>query len=78
MTLFSDTFFALMHFFFLIQILRHMRHKGPLDPPEGCPDWVNIIIHQCWAYESVQRPPFLAIFDCLTSRYFKHSKCDVA
>jgi len=50
------------------EILPHMREKGPLDPPEGCPDWVYIIMHQCWAFDSTQRPPFLAIVDCLTSR----------
>ena len=27
-------------------------------------------MHQCWALKSEQRPPFLAIFDCLVSRYF--------
>ena len=48
----------------------HIRDNGPPDKPEGCPEWVYIIIHQCWAYVAQQRPPFLAIFDCLTSRYY--------
>nr|XP_058966526.1 tyrosine-protein kinase JAK2-like isoform X2 [Pocillopora verrucosa] len=50
------------------EILRHLRDNGPLEKPEGCPEWVYIIMHQCWAYVPQQRPPFLAIFDCLTSR----------
>ena len=54
-----------------------MRKKGPLDKPEGCPDWVYIIMHQCWAFDSLQRPPFLALFDCLTSRYLKNVNCFV-
>ena len=51
------------------QILAHQRDSYPLQRPECCPDWVYILIHQCWAFTSEQRPPFLAIFDCLTSRY---------
>ena len=54
----------------IFQILPHIRNHGPLSKPDGCPDWVYILMHQCWAYDSVQRPPALAIFDCLTSRYF--------
>ncbi|XP_074612250.1 uncharacterized protein LOC141866614 isoform X4 [Acropora palmata] len=50
------------------QILEHQRVSCPLDRPECCPDWVYILIHQCWAFKSEQRPPFLAIFDCLVSR----------
>jgi len=50
------------------QILPHIRDKGPLAKPEGCPDWVYIIMHQCWTYDPVQRPPFIAIFECLTCR----------
>lgn len=50
------------------KILPHIRDKGPLTKPEGCPDWVYIIMHQCWTYDPVQRPPVIAIFDCLTSR----------
>ena len=46
-----------------------MADEGPLGQPDCCPDWVYKIIHQCWAYDSTQRPPFLAIVDCLTSRY---------
>lgn len=46
-----------------------MRDVGPLDQPERCPIWMFIIMHQCWTFEPEQRPPFLAIFDCLTSRY---------
>ncbi|KAL9950623.1 hypothetical protein ACROYT_G043148 [Oculina patagonica] len=50
------------------EILPYIRDNGPLSKPEACPDWVYIIMHQCWAYQSMQRPPFIAIFDCLTSR----------
>ena len=53
----------------ILQILYHMREEGPLGQPEHCPKWVYNVLHQCWTYESEQRPPFLAIFDCLTSRY---------
>ena len=49
-----------------------MIDKGPMKQPEFCPNWVYLLMHQCWAFESVQRPPFLAIFDCLTSRYLKN------
>lgn len=57
------------------QILLHIRDKGPLTKPEGCPDWVYIIMHQCWTYDPVQRPPFIAIFDCLTSRLVDLCHC---
>ncbi|XP_078353413.1 uncharacterized protein LOC144638109 isoform X2 [Oculina patagonica] len=50
------------------EILPHLREIGPLAKPEGCPNWVYIIMHQCWTYDPVQRPPVIAIFDCLTSR----------
>lgn len=50
------------------EILPHIRDNGPLAKPDDCPEWVYIIMHQCWAYFPQQRPPFLAIFDCLTSR----------
>ncbi|XP_015759023.1 PREDICTED: uncharacterized protein LOC107338306 [Acropora digitifera] len=50
------------------QILEHQRVSCLLDRPECCPDWVYILIHQCWTFRSDQRPPFLAIFDCLVSR----------
>ena len=61
----------------MFQILPHIRNHGPLSKPDGCPDWVYILMHQCWAYESVQRPPALAIFDCLTSRYnFERGEID--
>ncbi|XP_068725930.1 uncharacterized protein [Montipora capricornis] len=50
------------------EILPYQRDSGPLSRPECCPDWVYILMHQCWAFDSKQRPPFLAIFDCLTSR----------
>lgn len=49
-----------------------MIDKGPMKQPEFCPNWVYLLMHQCWAFDSVQRPPFLAIFDCLTSRYLKN------
>ena len=51
------------------QILPYMCDKGPLEQPKDCPHWVYIIMHQCWAFKSVQRPPFIAIYDCLTNRY---------
>ncbi|XP_022781529.1 uncharacterized protein LOC111322654 isoform X1 [Stylophora pistillata] len=50
------------------EILPQIRDNGPPTRPEGCPEWVHIIMHQCWAYVPQQRPPFLAVFDCLTSR----------
>ncbi|XP_068675220.1 uncharacterized protein [Montipora foliosa] len=50
------------------EILPYQRDSGPLSRPECCPDWVYILMHQCWAFDSMQRPPILAIFDCLTSR----------
>lgn len=46
-----------------------MKENGPLDQPSGCPDWVFILMHQCWTYEPMQRPPFIAIIDCLSRRY---------
>lgn len=49
-----------------------MRDGRPLSKPKGCPDWMYIIMHQCWTHDSVQRPSVLAIFDCLTSRYFRN------
>lgn len=46
-----------------------MREVGPLTQPDGCPDWVYIMMHQCWTFDPIQRPPFIAILDCLSSRY---------
>ncbi|XP_068675843.1 uncharacterized protein [Montipora foliosa] len=50
------------------EILPYQRDNGPLSRPKYCPDWVYILMHQCWAFDPKQRPPILAIFDCLTSR----------
>ncbi|XP_022781523.1 uncharacterized protein LOC111322652 isoform X3 [Stylophora pistillata] len=50
------------------KILDHMKENGPLDQPSGCPYWVYILMHQCWTYEPVERPPFIAIIDCLSRR----------
>ncbi|XP_068725933.1 uncharacterized protein [Montipora capricornis] len=50
------------------KILPYQRDNGPLNKPKCCPDWIYILMHQCWAFDSKQRPPFLAILDCLTSR----------
>ena len=53
----------------ILQILDHMKENRPLDQPSGCPHWVYILMHQCWTYEPTQRPPFIAITDCLSRRY---------
>lgn len=50
------------------KILDHMKENGPLDQPSSCPHWVYILMHQCWTYEPTQRPPFIAIIDCLSRR----------
>lgn len=50
------------------EVIHQIRNVGPLSRPDGCPDWVYIVMHQCWAFDPVQRPPFIAIFDCLTTR----------
>ena len=42
-----------------------------LPQPENCPDWFYRVMHQCWPYNRLQRPPFIAIADCLTSRCVK-------
>ncbi|KAL9950624.1 hypothetical protein ACROYT_G043149 [Oculina patagonica] len=51
-----------------LSLYKHMREVGPLTQPDGCPDWVYIMMHQCWTFEPIQRPPFIAILDCLSSR----------
>ena len=35
---------------------------------ECCPTWLYTIMHQCWVYAPVERPPFIAIFDGASSR----------
>ena len=39
-----------------------------LQKPRSCPDWIDIIIRECLKYQAEERPPAIALYDCLTCR----------
>lgn len=44
-----------------------------LQKPRSCPDWIDIMIHECWTYQPQQRPPAIALLDCLACRVPRQS-----
>ena len=50
------------------QMLPQVQGKYILRQPECCPTWFYAMMYQCWFYTPVERPPFIAIFDGISSR----------
>ncbi|KAL9964999.1 hypothetical protein ACROYT_G028722 [Oculina patagonica] len=50
------------------EILPNIQNSKLLCKPKSCPEWIYIMIHQCWPYQPRQRPPVIALYDRLTSR----------
>lgn len=50
------------------EILPNIQINKLLHKPNSCPDWVYIMMQQCWSYNSKLRPPFIALFKKLARR----------
>ncbi|XP_022785235.1 uncharacterized protein LOC111325657 [Stylophora pistillata] len=50
------------------KMLPQVQGKYILRQPECCPTWLFAMMYQCWFYTPVERPPFIAIFDGISSR----------
>ena len=53
---------------FFFQILQSIKKNQQLQKPLSCPDWIHFVIQECCSYEAKERPPAIALFDCLTCR----------
>lgn len=53
---------------FFFQILQSIEKNQQLQKPLSCPDWIHFVIQECCSYEAKERPPAIALFDCLTCR----------
>ena len=51
------------------QILSNIQMNKFLHKPHCCPDWMYIIMKQCWRYNPKHRPPFIALLEHLTNRF---------
>ncbi|CAH3146938.1 unnamed protein product [Pocillopora meandrina] len=53
------------------EILQSIKKNQQLQKPLSCPDWIHFVIQECCSYEAKERPPAIALFDCLTCRNCK-------
>lgn len=60
---------AFEFFLTFLQILSNIQMNKLLHKPNCCPDWMYIIMQQCWRYNPKHRPPFIALLEHLTNRF---------